>query len=103
MKKILICVVFISSLIIPISYSGAQHLINVHLNKNGADKIQVNQYDAAIVRVADEPEAYYILDSRADLCFFIVASINGISTTRIPCKPFLSKIEQLEDKYDECK
>jgi len=99
-KKILAMGVFIAALFISTPMSGAE--LVAHQNKNGWDKIQINQYDVAVVWVTDNPEAYYVLDARADLCFFVVSTTNGISTTRVPCRPFIDKIETLEDKYDRC-
>lgn len=99
-KKFLAIGAFIIALVAPTSITGAEFA--AHPNKSGWDKIQINQYDVAVVWVTDEPESYYILDARADLCFFVVSTTNGISTTRVPCKPFIDKIDSLEDKYDRC-
>lgn len=107
-KKILTVGVFLIALILPTSIVGSQVAVSqyskvaVHPHQSGWDKIQVNEYDVAVVWATDNPESYYILDARADLCFFVVATTNGISTTRVPCKPFLGKIDTLEDKFDIC-
>jgi hypothetical protein len=116
-KKILVVSAFLLALVMPVSIIGASGAnapgvyqvsakakIGVHPRTDGGwEKIDVNEYDVAVVWVTNNPESYYILDARADLCFFVVATTNGISTTRIPCKPFLNKIEALEDKFDNCK
>jgi hypothetical protein len=103
MRIFLVLVTFIISLIAPMSYLEAQQLSEISFNKGEWDKIEINQYDVSVVWITDIPESYYILDARADLCFFVVSTTNGISTIRVPCKPFVGKIDMLEDKYDECK
>jgi hypothetical protein len=105
MNKILALATFIIALMIPLSYSVAQYSSGIQLKKAGwgSTNIQTNQYNVSIIPVADMPEAYYILDTRVDLCFFVVSTMNGISTTRVPCKPFLGLSDALEDKHDECK
>jgi hypothetical protein len=104
-RKIIVSVTFVIALLIPLSYSIAQHSSVMQLKKTGwgITNIQTNQYNASIIPVSDIPEAYYILDTRVDLCFFVASTTNGISTTRIPCKPFLGLSDALEDKHDECK
>lgn len=99
-KKILVFGAFIMALAMPTSIVGSEMLVKAH--KGSWDNIQINQYDVAVVWATDNPESYYIIDARADLCFFVVSTQNGISTTRVPCKPFVEKLENLEDKYDKC-
>lgn len=67
-----------------------------------ADRVSISKYDVAVVWRVDSPEAYYIIDTKFNLCMFVVSTVNGISTTRVPCKPFVEMVEPLEDKYDKC-
>lgn len=69
---------------------------------NGWEHIKINQYDVAVIWVTDEPESYYIIDARADLCFFVVAYASGVSITKIPCAPFVEKVNNLDDRFDKC-
>jgi len=67
-----------------------------------ADRFSISKYDVAVVWRVDEPQAYYIIDTKFHLCMFVISTVNGISTTRVPCEPFVSMIEPLENKYDGC-
>jgi hypothetical protein len=69
-------------------------------NMSPADRVSISQYDVAVVWRVDEPEAYYIIDTKFDLCMFVVSTVNGVSTTRVPCAPFIGTVEPIRSIYD---